>query len=124
QRLSGCLITPFPIRALSPGRAGPPPVQGRSDAGPKGITAVRSAGLEPALSTSRNRSAKPLHHIPRVEMAGIEPATATLAGRARSLAVTPTGRLPRSRFGLPFGAHTLDVSKTRPVREARRDGRS
>jgi len=27
-----------------------------------------------------------------VEMAGIEPATATLAGRARSLAVTPTGR--------------------------------
>ena len=26
-----------------------------------------------------------------VEMAGIEPATATLAGRARSLAVTPTG---------------------------------
>ena len=35
-------------------------------------------------------------------MAGIEPATATLAGRARSLAVTPTGRLPRSRFGLPL----------------------
>jgi hypothetical protein len=35
-------------------------------------------------------------------MAGIEPAAATLAGRARSLAVTPTGRLPRSRFGLPL----------------------
>ncbi len=35
-------------------------------------------------------------------MAGIEPATATLAGRARSLAVTPTGRLPRNRFGLPL----------------------
>ena len=35
-------------------------------------------------------------------MAGIEPATATLAGRARSLAVTPTGRLPRGRFGLPL----------------------
>jgi len=30
-------------------------------------------------------------------MAGIEPATATLAGRARSLAVTPTGR-PRLCF--------------------------
>jgi hypothetical protein len=44
----------------------------------------------------------PLRHIPRVEMAGIEPATATLAGRARSLAVTPTGRLPRGRFGLPL----------------------
>ena len=35
-------------------------------------------------------------------MAGIEPAAATLAGRARSLAVTPTGRPPRSRFGLPL----------------------
>ena len=35
-------------------------------------------------------------------MAGIEPATATLAGRARSLAVTPTGRPPHSRFGLPL----------------------
>ena len=35
-------------------------------------------------------------------MAGIEPAAATLAGRARSLAVTPAGRLPRSRFGLPL----------------------
>jgi hypothetical protein len=34
-------------------------------------------------------------------MAGIEPAAATLAGRARSLAVIPAGRLPRSRFGLP-----------------------
>lgn len=37
-----------------------------------------------------------------MEMAGIEPAAATLAGRARSLAVTPKGRLPRSRFGLPL----------------------
>ena len=39
-------------------------------------------------------------------MAGIEPAAATLAGRARSLAVTPTGtptgRPPRNRFGLPL----------------------
>ncbi len=46
-------------------------------------------------------SALPAELSHQVEMAGIEPATATLAGRARSLAVTPTGRLPRSRFGLP-----------------------
>ena len=35
-------------------------------------------------------------------MAGIEPAASTLARRDRSLAVTPAGRLPRSRFGLPL----------------------
>ena len=60
-----------------------------------------------------------------MELAGIEPATATLAGRARSLAVTPTGRPRHKGFGLPFhGAHTMDVSMIKPVREARRDGRS
>ena len=32
----------------------------------------------------------------------IEPAASTLARRDRSLAVTPAGRLPRSRFGLPL----------------------
>jgi hypothetical protein len=47
-----------------------------------------------------------------VEMAGIEPATATLAGRARSLAVTPTGRPPRSRFGLPLWCSRYGHVKT------------
>ncbi len=52
-------------------------------------------------------SALPAELSHQVEMAGIEPATATLAGRARSLAVTPTGRLPRSRFGLPLWCSRL-----------------
>ena len=49
------------------------------------------------------------------------------AGKARPLplAVIPTGRLPRGRFGLRFMMLTLmDVSIIKPVREARRDGRS
>ena len=76
-------------------------------------TRVGKQGLEPRQSWSQTRRAYPYATSREVEMAGIEPAAATLAGRARSLAVTPTGRLPRGRFGLPLScSHYGRVKKS------------
>ena len=56
------------------------------------IRTVGKQGLEPRPPGPKPGALTLTPHPVEVEMAGIEPATATLAGRARSLAVTPTGR--------------------------------
>ena len=53
---------------------------------------VGKQGLEPRQFWPQTRRAYPYATSREVEMAGIEPAAATLAGRARSLAVTPHGQ--------------------------------